>query len=335
MTFLVSLISAHLLPNYLLAKEMEGKYDAHLFITTEKMNDSQVGMRLEKVLGVPDHSIRRIEVCEEDLNHLLQKLEAEPFSKDDRFIVNITCGTKIMSLGVFTFFSRFDSSFFYLPMGKNKIENVQNSDDIPIHYQISIKEYLTLYGLTHTSEEHLTFSAEHTFYLFERYKKTRFNRHKIPEIKNAHFLHEDFAKRYYSGAWFEEYVYLKIKEEKHLSNDSIAWGVKLYRKDSGMSNDNEIDIMFIINNQLHIGECKISLMKAPGTSASKTLEDYLYKLAAISKDLGTNVIPYIFTLHDFSRFSPQALNAIHKRQQILGIKEILHRKNFYQNKLIK
>jgi hypothetical protein len=34
MTHLVSLISEHLLPNYLLAKEMEGKYDRHVLIRT-------------------------------------------------------------------------------------------------------------------------------------------------------------------------------------------------------------------------------------------------------------------------------------------------------------
>jgi hypothetical protein len=61
----------------------------------------------------------------------------------------------------------------------------------------------------------------------------------------------------------------------------------------------------------------------------------MYKLAAISKDFGLQVNPYIFTKH---RFTPKAFNesrmsAIHKRMRILGIKGLLGNEYFKQYKL--
>jgi hypothetical protein len=61
----------------------------------------------------------------------------------------------------------------------------------------------------------------------------------------------------------------------------------------------------------------------------------MYKLAAISKDFGLRVNPYIFTKH---RFTPKAFNearmsAIHKRMKILGIKGLLGRNEFKESKL--
>lgn len=332
MTHLISLISDHILPNYLLIKEMEGKYDKLLFITTAKMLKSASGTRLEKALEIPENSVRRIEVSEEDLNEMLSALETEHFSKDDRFIVNLTCGTKIMSIGVYEFFSKFSSSFYYIPIEKNKIENVRTSEDIPLNYRINLQKYLMLYGITFETDETLLYPPEHTMNFFERFKKVNFNRHKMPEIQKADTFNEH-DKKYYSGAWFEEYTYLRIKKEKSLKDDSICCGAKLYRKDSGEFNDNEIDVMYVSENRLYVGECKVSMIGLPGNSGTKLLEQYMYKLAAISKDFGLIVNPYIFTLHRFNRVSPRTMLAMEKRMKILGIKGILESEAFKQQKL--
>ena len=62
-------------------------------------------------------------------------------------------------------------------------------------------------------------------------------------------------------------------------------------------------------------------------------EKYIYELAAISKDFGLIVNPYLFTLHRFNRISPLAMQAIEKRMKILGIKGILENEAFKQQKL--
>ena len=334
MTYLISLISDHLLPNYLLIKEMEGKYDKLLFITTTKMRGSGKGTCMEKALGLKDNSVRRIEVSEEDLNEMIAKLESEHFDTNDRFIVNLTCGTKIMSIGVYEFFSRFTSSFYYVPIGKNKIENVRTSEDIPLNYRVNLKEYFDLYGLTYVCNDSLYYPPEHTMDLYERFKKVYFNRKNIPEIQNAKSFETEEDQRYYSGVWFEEYTYLRIKEEKKLQDDFICTGAKIYRPNSGTLNDNEIDVMFVLDNKLYIGECKVSMIGTPELGGTHLLEQFMYKLAAISKDFGLIVNSYIFTLHNFNRVSPNRMAAIEKRMNILGIKGILESSAFRQNTLI-
>jgi hypothetical protein len=52
MTYLISLLSEHLLPNYLLAKEMEGQYDRHIFITTKRMGEAGMTSRFCNALGI-------------------------------------------------------------------------------------------------------------------------------------------------------------------------------------------------------------------------------------------------------------------------------------------
>ena len=52
--------------------------------------------------------------------------------------------------------------------------------------------------------------------------------------------------------------------------------------------------------------------------ARETTEEYLYKLAAISKDFGLKVNPYLFTLHKMEKISGN----FDKRIKILGIKGI-------------
>jgi hypothetical protein len=325
-------MSDHVLPNYLFIKEMEGKFDKLLFVTSKKMQQAGKGRILERALGLRDDSIQRIQVSEEDLNEMLAAIESVSFSATDRFIVNLTCGTKIMSIGVYTHFSKYASLFYYIPIGKNKIEDVRTSEDIPLHYRVNLKEYLTLCDLTYEYDNNYLYPPKHTLNFFEKFKNVRFNRYKVPEILNVHTFNER-DKRYYSGVWFEEYVYLRVKTEKNIPDDSIARGVKIYRQDSGGNNDNEIDLMYVLDNKLYIGECKVSMIGVQGNGGVKLLEQFMYKLAAIAKDFGLIVNPYIFTLHPFNRVSTSKMQAIEKRMKILGIRGILETEAFRQNRL--
>lgn len=329
---LISLLSEHLLPNYLFIKEMEGKYDELLFITTSRMKESATGRRLEKALGIPTDNVKRIEVSEDSLESLLSTLEAEGFGKENDYIVNLTGGTKIMSLGVYDFFSNYTSSFYYIPIGKNTIKNVRTSEDLVLRYRANVYEYLTLYGLSYSYDQNLHKSSEATYDLFQRFKAVNFNRKRLPEIYNAHSFDRSDSK-YYSGLWFEEYTYLRIKEEKALKKDFICKGACLYREESGNTADNEIDVMYMDENRLYIIECKVSMIGMPGLGGTKLLEQYMYKLAAISKDFGLVVNSYIFTLHNFHRITPASRMAMEKRMRILGIRGILDGEDFRQNKL--
>ena len=327
MTRLISLIGDHQLPNLLFIKEMEGKYDHLLFVTSRRMQGSGRGKHLERALGLPEGSVQRIIVSDEDLNEMLAGMKEYPFSPQDKYIVNLSCGTHIMSIGAYEFFAQFQSEFYYIPQGKNKIENVLTSADIPLHYRVNVKDYLALHGLRIECNEELCQTKEYTIELFERYKNAGYNRYKIPEIVNAKFLDNDNDKRYFSGIWFEEYTYHLIKDQMRIKDDCIYTGVKIYRTSSSEQNDNELDIIYTSGNELYIGECKISMAGTPDCRGIKLLEQYMYKLAAISKDFGLHVNPYIFTLHQFNK-NKISMRALKRRMQILGIKGIIDGDDF-------
>ena len=124
---------------------------------------------------------------------------------------------------------------------------------------------------------------------------------------------------------------MRIKKELNLREQDIAMSLKIYREDS-QNNDNEIDVAFMYENALYIIECKVS-MNGYGKEKWQTIEDYLYKLAAISKDFGRIVRPYIFTLHKMEKLPDGSLKGLQKRMQILGIRNIIDGKQLSKQKI--
>ncbi|GHT36953.1 hypothetical protein FACS189435_0930 [Bacteroidia bacterium] len=75
MTHLVSLISEHVLPNFLFIKEMTGRYDELLFVTTKEMEDKAISNRLKKALGLNNCSVDCIRVFNDNLNKTIDELK--------------------------------------------------------------------------------------------------------------------------------------------------------------------------------------------------------------------------------------------------------------------
>lgn len=69
-------------------------------------------------------------------------------------------------------------------------------------------------------------------------------------------------------------------------------------------------------------ECKVT-MNGPKKNPKETVEKYLYKLAAISKDFGLRVNSYLFTLHKMREMPQATQDNIKKRMRILGIRGIV------------
>ena len=198
-----------------------------------------------------------------------------------------------------------------------------------VQYRISLREYFTLYGLNYECDNALLKEAKTTFQFFEKQKKQKF--HLSDEIKKSHQAETATDKKYYAGEWFEEYTYLRIKKELNLREQDIAMSLKIYREDS-QNNDNEIDVAFMYENTLYIIECKVSML-GYGKKPQQTIEEFLYKLAAISKDFGLIVRPYIFTLHKMEKLPDGSLKGLQKRMQILGIRNIIDGKQLSKQKI--
>lgn len=316
---IVSILSDHLLPNFLFIKEMEGQYSDLLFVSTPQMEMQEKAMHLEVALGRKEGSVRRIVVANDNYKEILDALRAEQLSGSVEYVVNITGGTKTMSLAVHEYFCQFNASFVYVPIGKNSYYDFSTDQTHSLDYRVSLNEYFTLYGLAYDYDNDLICDAQRPFNLFNEQKMSNF--YLTEELRYAHKAPRPELRRYLGGEWFEEYVYLRIKRDFKLRDEDIAKSVKICRL-SSTSNDNELDVVFVKDNALYVIECKVS-MTGYGKEPKSVVDEYLYKLAAISKDFGLRVNSYIFTLHQMWRFAKATQENMNKRMRILGIRDII------------
>lgn len=336
---LISVLSDYLQPNFLLIKELEGEYDELIFITTEIMEskNKKKSYWLSKALKLGNEA-GKIVVEEDDYEAVVEALNKEQFSSENQYIVNLTGGTKVMSIAVHDYFSKFNPKFYYVPIGKNEIKSINSKEEgIPLKYRMNLVEYFSLYGLSYKCDNNLTYKKKFTKQFFTKFKDVNFNRSRVPEIIGAQTLANPSDRRYYGGVWFEEYAYSRLKEELGLNDGQICKSAKIFRETSA-ENDNEIDVMYVKDNLLHIFECKVTMSgQGPNKSSAQTIEAVLYKLAAVSKDFGLRVNSYLLTLQKIKNneknFSEKKLELLEKRKSILGIKAILDSSDFKQQKL--
>jgi tRNA A37 threonylcarbamoyladenosine dehydratase len=113
-SILVSLVSQQTIPNVELIKEFGDKINKHLFITTAQMQNQLEWIKQASGIGISDV----IEVDAFDTLDIKKKLGEYPFG-DDEIIVNVTGGTKLMSLVIDDFFRSVGATIYYVT-GYNK-----------------------------------------------------------------------------------------------------------------------------------------------------------------------------------------------------------------------
>jgi len=162
-TILVSLISEQTIPNVLFIKEIQNSMsvDYYFFITTEEMEREEFGNRRKWILrscNINDDKQDYITVLSEDKNNIQNKLSEKMnlFESYDKIMVNITGGTKIMSIAAYEFFLnnfKSKSELWYKPINFKErfcsiISNgVSEDKDLIINYKLSVSEYLTSCGI--------------------------------------------------------------------------------------------------------------------------------------------------------------------------------------------
>lgn len=323
MRTIISIISDHLQPNFLLIKELERSGDKLVFVITEKM-EAKADM-LENALNREKDSIDRVRVFEDDFINITDRLSEKILDPDGEYLVNLTGGTKPMAITVYSFFKKLKSQFYYIPIGKNRYRNMETNEEKDITRSINLREYFALYGLRFECNKGLTKKIKHAKSTYERFRSVDFDRDRI-DLFNVEKYDTPEDKRYYGGGWFEEYCYDRLKQENQLKDDCICLSAKIFRKDSERA-DNELDIVFIKDNALYVFECKVTLNGLPRTKTGP-----MYKLAAITKDLGIDVHSYILTLHNIQNFNDSAVSEMKKRSEILKL-NVLDCKEFLKDKL--
>lgn len=195
MRTIVNIVSEQTLPNYLFVKEMYEQGDNIIWILTKDGEKALKPMKyLEDSLIKENHKkILLKEGGEEDVDYMTTLFKKEVLDKVS-YLVNLTGGTKLMSLVVYNFFKEnfTDTSFYYMPIGENKIININDATIIDIVYKVGVKEYLKLYGLEGrgTGDTYLDF--EEAMFMYEKYKdiqrsdeiiKLRGNEEELKQLK--------------------------------------------------------------------------------------------------------------------------------------------------------
>ncbi|GAB4295117.1 MAG: DUF1887 family CARF protein [Marinilabiliales bacterium] len=320
---IVSIVSDQTLPNYLFIKEHSGKIDKYIFISTKAMEENKKTKIICDTAGIDKKQRNKILVEEDALYQIKEKLNKLSLKPDDNYLINLTGGTKLMSIAVKEYFKKFENtSYFYIPIGKNTYKQIYDDKkavESDFNYQITVKEYLSIYGIEF-EEQQICFTEHQVFDVFNEVKVRYYDLGKFPKSKLKKFNIQGTKQTH--TKWFEEYIYYKIKNSLNLKEDAIKTGIKLFdvNKNNGTdnkNNDNELDIFFIYKNNPYLVETKFSVGK--GKINSSNLNVYLYKLAAVNKRFGLKAKAIIMTLGQLNTNSDSVVENLKHRCKILNI----------------
>ncbi len=282
---LVSIVSEQPIPNILFIKSIQNTHNVgrYIFITTEQMEQKNEKGRIMQMCRIEEKDTTAIKVPYDEFTEI-KSIVTEKIrnlaktQQQSHFLVNLTGGTKMMSLAVYDVFKELSSKntlraeYFYIPINKNYIENVETTEKTPIKYSLRVKEYLFAYGYIAESVKnmHTAYSESQTIKLWQRYLR-------LLEEKNTRLrINGELSK----GFWFEQYIYYLLRKtlDKADTKYDIQLNLKVYGHETvSQSTENEIDIALVANNRLILFETK--------KTRWNSLED-LYKFAAKIKNMG-------------------------------------------------
>ena len=336
---LISLVSQQRIPNVLAIMDPYfGDVDEYLFLTTAKMEQlGVVGHMLEATRIAPNHC-RKILVKENDLQSIIEQLQQAKLNSEDQFLINLTGGTKIMSLSTFSFFNQgnWKASHYYLPISRNVIQQIfldEESQEIPISFEIGVIEYLKSYGLTiedsdfsvPTKPQALNFQILNFFLEQKRSKKVKQPFWRIAgilrglgklevaipitRVQGLESFLDQFPlplqeegvlqpeeSRYLTGGWFEEFIYTAVKGQLQLADKAIGRNVVLnWLGVDHQESKIELDVIFMYRNTIHVIECKTALRKKEMT-IHEHFKRVFNQLAALRKEMGLRVKMIFITL---------------------------------------
>jgi len=179
---LVSLVSEQTIPNILAIHYF--KPDEVLFISSEKMeamNKTSAILKTLERLGL-NYKSDPVVVKEDSILDCHKKLNKRIEGKEDAdFLVNLTGGTKIMSIAAYEFFRQeYKCKMIYIPIPKNKFITpfpIKSPDKpVTLDLRLDVVQYLIAYGLKVLNEEKL-----------KKYKDEASHRRELSEYIVKHY----------------------------------------------------------------------------------------------------------------------------------------------------
>ena len=164
---IVNLVSEQTTPNFLFVKEMIQIGDKLLFISSKKFVE-----RIDWIvnaLGYNNCDIDRIILpngVEEKWTEMITLIKNH-LSIEEKYIVNLTCGTKYMISAVPKAFDAFNAEFYYIPFPKNTILKIGDETSKEINYRMTVKEYFECNNTFIPSQKKLLESENYTCDFFQ------------------------------------------------------------------------------------------------------------------------------------------------------------------------
>ena len=148
---LISLVSDQTIPNILLIKELPVQ-DRYLFLTTVVMEDDRKGKTLAIVqtTNLNVYTWEKQEIVEDDFKSVVVGLDKFCLKNNDEIIVNITGGTKPMSLSTYEYFKDRGMNVRFLYKSATRYEFIlleTGATEFQIQSQLSVADYLNAYGV--------------------------------------------------------------------------------------------------------------------------------------------------------------------------------------------
>lgn len=310
----VTLVSEQTIPNLQYIKEL-GPFKQYIFVSTEKMESKKMTQNIITAAAIKVSIVKILKVNEENYHSIIKQLESCNFDSSSEIIVNCTLGTKIMSIAIFEYFrNKSNATIYYTPIGTNKyMEVLKPENSHNFSNKASVDEYFACYGIQisktatclHKKELaskilgiFLNFKSEQ-YEIVDRLREYRNKGIDIQIVKGLKQFLDNLSYptggngklskqdvKYLTGGWFEEWTYYHIKEKYSLDYDQIALGVEVKAIAT-----NDLDVVFLLNNDLYVIECK--------TTLGKELEQpTIYKSGALIDKFGKAAKAHLYTLQD-------------------------------------
>jgi len=201
-TLLVSLVSDQTIPNFLSIKTFT-EADYYLFITTDLMENDERGNRrkwIMKAAGIDEQKSFKKTVDAESKEDVIEKLNEFNWDQFSDIIVNITGGTKMMSLACYEFFKTKTENIWYLPIRSNEYHLCDKTlVKRIVTYNSNVEEYLKCCGIhqdeNRFSEKVPIIDTEYTFDFFNKFTSGKIDYSVLEKIRILFRADEAFFKK--------------------------------------------------------------------------------------------------------------------------------------------
>lgn len=359
---LVCILSDQAIPN--LASIIHYKPEKIIFLESKRAKENNFDGKILESLkdrGVtfPSESIHKVSVTDENSIFELQTALASTssfYSTSDELIVNITGGTKPMSIATYNFFSTRIANIVYI-LNDGKIINCKSDEktDLDISPPLTCKQHLLAHGFTTqlkqddniaTNEDVLKiirliasdFGNEELL-IFENDKlKSKFRdrggnpgelnwnpkitdviKNGVSDIQSKIPAAKKFWGKVLTGEWLEIFIRdVLVKNKDYLKIHDIQLNPIV--KKIGVLNDNgnELDVAFMKGTKLNFIECK------SGIQQHGHWQEVFYKVESIKKQFGA--------LQVYSHLASSSNNILDEENKIK--EEVQRRADLYNCKII-